>query len=210
MLKSMSARSFVSRSKLLQKLILMEMSEKPERPLGIPVQPARNSLKTPLNHIQLISSRSNCELPPSQKRPLCWCFMGWNQSAQTHVTLNVIMRLIGPPRGCPLKAMRFSLKGSHGRTLLPNKPHKYRSCDLWLGVPFRKLLRLKRTRAWTKKKQGPQTAPKENVIAVKAELQQTIWWQSYNRLWLEVFIINHVRTNGVGKGVGGGGVVGWN
>lgn len=44
-----------------------------------------------------------------------------------------------------------------------HQPHKFRSCDLWVGVPFRKLLRLKRTRAWTKKKQGCQTAPEENV-----------------------------------------------
>lgn len=184
----------------------MKMLEKPERPLGIPVQPAWNLLKAPLNQMLLISSRSNCEPPLPKKGPLCWCFMAWNQSAQTHVTLNVIMRLIGPPRGCPLKAMRFSLKGSHGRTLLPTKPHKYRSCDLWLEVPFRKLLRLKRTRAWTQKKQGPQTAPEENVIPVKPELQQTVRWQSHNRLWLEVFTINHVRT----EGVGGGRVVGWN
>lgn len=183
------------------------MSKKPERPLGIPLQPAWNSLKAPLNHILLISSGSNYELPLELNY---WCFMGWNQSAQTHVTLNVIMRLIGPPTGCPLKAMRFSLKGSHGWTLLPTKTHKYRSCDLWLGIPLCKLLRLKRTRAWTQKKQGPQTAPEENVIPVKPELQQTIWWQSYNRLWLEAFIINHVRTEGVGKGLWGVGLVGWN
>lgn len=51
-----------------------------------------------------------------------WCFVGCNQSPETHVSLNVILRLIGPPRGCPLKAMRFSLKtfpGLHPKGCFP-------------------------------------------------------------------------------------------
>lgn len=61
--------------------------------------------------------------------------MGWNQSRETHVSLNVILRLIGPPRGCPLKAMRFSLKRYHVWTLLPTNPTNSDPVIYELGSP---------------------------------------------------------------------------
>lgn len=68
-----------------------------------------------------------------------WCFIGWDQLPETHVWVNVIMRLIGPPRGCPLKAMRFPLKtfqGCNPKAIPPtHQPHRSRTCDLWLGSP---------------------------------------------------------------------------
>lgn len=65
--------------------------------------------------------------------------MDWNQSPKTHVSLNVILSLIGPPRGCPLKAIRFSLKKFQGCSLKAVPPahqsHRSRSCDLLQGSP---------------------------------------------------------------------------
>lgn len=47
--------------------------------------------------------------------------------------------LIGPPRGCPFKAMRFPLKKFQDcapKAVPPaHQPHRSRSCDLWLGSP---------------------------------------------------------------------------
>lgn len=65
-------------------------------------------------------------------------FLGFH-SPETRVSVNVMLRLIGPPRGCPLKAMRFTLKKFQGCTpkAIPpaHQPHRSRACDLWLGSP---------------------------------------------------------------------------
>lgn len=63
--------------------------------------------------------------------------------------------------------MRFPLKKfqrcNPKATPFPTNP-KFQSLWSMAGVPFHKLLCLKRTWVWTKKKQGPQAAAEENVI----------------------------------------------
>lgn len=64
---------------------------------------------------------------------------GWSQLLETYVSVNVILMLIGPPRGCPSKAMWFPLKKFQDcapKAVPPaHQPHRSRSCDLWLGSP---------------------------------------------------------------------------
>lgn len=150
---------------------------------------------------QLITSK--------ERGTMSWCFMGWNQSPETHVSLNVILRLIGPPRGCPLKAMRFSLKRFHGWALLPTNPTNSHSVIYDLGSPSTNYCVWKEPQHGKKRNKAPRLLQKKtSFLTVRLHSSQKGPKTRTNHL---MTAIHHTMAENVYNGhVKVGGVVGAN
>lgn len=144
---------------------LVKLSKKPQGLLGNLLQPAWNTFMTWCNHPLLLCWYITKTW--EETRIMSWFFIGWNHLPKTRVA-KCHCEIDWTTQRLPIKSHAVSIEEVPGlqREGLSPCPPIPQIQSLWsmAGVPFHKLLCLKRTWAWTKKKQGPQTATEENAI----------------------------------------------
>lgn len=105
------------------------MSEESEKPLGIPVQPAWDSLKSSLNQILLIPTRSKYK-PPPKKTSHCSDVHGLKSISTDTCVTKCHHWVDWTTQRVPIISHAVFIEGVPWLDPPAHQPHKYRSCDL--------------------------------------------------------------------------------